>query len=199
MKQQYAYPLKAQFKLATLGNRFTLTDSQGTTIAFIKQKMFKLRESIQVYSDTSQQNLLGTISTDKIIDWSAAYTLSDSSGAKIGSVRRHGSRSLLKASYSVFNSQDQHTFEVTELNPWTKLFDALFSELPVIGLLSGYLFNPSYAINTPDGQRALTVTKQASFLESSYKVDQDTAFSQANQELLLYGLTVLILLERMRG
>ena len=55
------YPLDLRFKLLTFGQRITATDAEGRTLMFIKQKMFKLKEKVEIYSDTSQSNLIFTL------------------------------------------------------------------------------------------------------------------------------------------
>ena len=74
------YPLHLSFKLLTLGQRIVATDASGGTLMFIKQKMFKLREKVEIFSDESQANLLFRIEADRVIDFSASYSFTDSEG-----------------------------------------------------------------------------------------------------------------------
>ena len=52
------YPIELTFKLMTFGQRVTATDASGNVLMFIKQKMFKLKEKVNIYSDASQTNLI---------------------------------------------------------------------------------------------------------------------------------------------
>ncbi|MEN8898824.1 MAG: hypothetical protein ABF251_08965, partial [Nonlabens sp.] len=58
------YPIKFSFKVTTLSNDFTAKNASGQTIAYVKQKMFKLKEAITVYSDESKTRILYTIAAN---------------------------------------------------------------------------------------------------------------------------------------
>ena len=49
------YPIDLNFKILTFGQRITATDAQGNVIMFIKQKMLKLKEQVEVYSGPDQE------------------------------------------------------------------------------------------------------------------------------------------------
>ena len=73
------------------------TDAAGNSVFYVKQKLFKLKENIQVFRDESQSQLLFTIQADRIIDWSAKYHIRDTAGNELGAVRRHGMKSMWRA------------------------------------------------------------------------------------------------------
>ena len=98
------YPIKFSFKITTLSNDFTARNASGQTIAYVKQKMFKLKEAITVYSDESKSQVLFTIAANKWLDFSAAYSMTDASGNEIGKIARKGWRSMWKAEYDRRNS-----------------------------------------------------------------------------------------------
>ncbi|MDY3317335.1 hypothetical protein PG630_08460 [Riemerella anatipestifer] len=45
------YPLDFKFKLTTLASDFNITDKNGNYVAYVRQKMFKLKEDVVVYND----------------------------------------------------------------------------------------------------------------------------------------------------
>ena len=49
--KEFDFPLTFQFKLGTISNDFSAKDSGGRTIAYVRQKMFKLKDAIMVFSD----------------------------------------------------------------------------------------------------------------------------------------------------
>ncbi len=67
-----AYPIKMTFKILALAPQIYVTDAAGNSVFYVKQKLFKLKENIQVFRDESQSQLLFTIQADRIIDWSAS-------------------------------------------------------------------------------------------------------------------------------
>ena len=42
------FPLKFVFNIGTLSNDFTATNAEGRTVAYVKQKLFKLKEKIRI-------------------------------------------------------------------------------------------------------------------------------------------------------
>jgi hypothetical protein len=195
------YPLDIRFKIAAISSQMSVHDASGNEVFYIKQKLFKLKEKIEIYRDNSKSQLLYTIQADRVIDFSAGYTLADVNGTPIGHIKRRGAKSLWRASYDL-ELQGQPFAFVREANPWTKVLDALVSEIPVVGLFSGYMFHPRYDITAATGDTLLaSLHKRPAFLEGYYQLtgdglaDTDEA-TQYNTALLSM---VVVLLERMRG
>ncbi|WP_245617580.1 LURP-one-related/scramblase family protein [Siansivirga zeaxanthinifaciens] len=78
-----SYPIQFNFNITTLSNDFTASDSQGRTIAYVKQKMFKLKEDITVFNNESKTQINYKINADRWIDFSAAYSIKNSSQVEI--------------------------------------------------------------------------------------------------------------------
>lgn len=92
------------FKL--FGAAFHLYDDRGNVIGYSKQKAFKLRESIRLYTDESMSTELLSIQARNIIDFSAVYDVFDPlEGQVVGSVRRHGLKSMLRDKWVVLDPQ----------------------------------------------------------------------------------------------
>jgi len=66
------YPLQLKFKLAVINPQFSLTDAAGKSVAYVKQKAFKLKEDISVFRDESQTELQYKIKADRWLEdaWS---------------------------------------------------------------------------------------------------------------------------------
>ena len=47
--QEITFPLNFKFKITTFSNDFTATNANGQIIAYVKQKMFKLKEDVLIY------------------------------------------------------------------------------------------------------------------------------------------------------
>lgn len=67
------FPLSLRFKLLALSPQIYVSDAAQQPVLYVKQKLFKLREKIEVFRDESRSQLLCTIQANKIIDWSARY------------------------------------------------------------------------------------------------------------------------------
>jgi len=108
-----AYTIRRKvFKIA--GASFTVTDDSGAMVGFCKQKAFKLREDIRVFTDESQSDLLLAMKTDTIIDFSASYDITLADGSKIASLRRKGMKSLFRDSWQVFDAEGNEIAKIEE-------------------------------------------------------------------------------------
>ncbi|MEX1001243.1 MAG: LURP-one-related family protein [Crocinitomicaceae bacterium] len=196
---EYQYPLQFKFKIGTLSNDFIATDANGKMLAYVRQKMFKLKEAIMVYSDEKKEHLIFKINADRIIDFNASYAFSNENEEVLGHVGRKGMRSLLKAHYEIYDNDKKQEFLIKEENPWTKFWDALLGEVPLLGLFSGYLFNPRYIVKRGDGSEVMRLSKESSFFGRKFKVDKLSDVHAGEDERLMLGLMMMSLLERRRG
>ena len=48
-----SFPLDFKFKIFTPSNDFSVFDSQGNEIAYTRQKIFKIKEAIEIFRDKS--------------------------------------------------------------------------------------------------------------------------------------------------
>ncbi len=193
------YPIELTFKLLALASQIYIRDANGNLIGYVKQKLFKLKEDINIFADESQSKLLFNIKADRIIDFSARYNFTSSSGQFIGSIKRQGMRSVWKARYEISDANNQQVLQINEENAWTKVFDALVGEVPVVGMFTGYLFNPAYLISRMDGSPIIRLEKQPAFFESKFLLTRQAQLSDNQASLVLLGSLMMTLMERRRG
>ncbi len=193
------YPLQMSFKIMALAPQIRVKDADDQWVCYVKQKLFKLKEAVTVFSDDSKQNVFCEIKADRMIDWSANYTFFDQSGETFGSVRRKGMRSLWKAHYDVYDENGQHASTISEANPMAKFFDGLLGEIPLVGFFSGYLFHPRYELTSVDGQKRLTLTKKPAFWEGKYILERHMDYDDVDELRGLMAFMMMALLERRRG
>jgi hypothetical protein len=195
------YPLKLKFKLLALAPQIYVLDAREQQVLYVKQQLFKLKEAIKVFTDDSQSRQVYAINADRIIDFSARYHFTDpNTGADLGSVKREGVKSLWKASYNVFEGE-RVVFTIQEENAWVKVADALFQEVPVAGMLSGYVFHPAYLVKKIDGEQVvMKLKKEPAFFEGVFSLEKhDPNLSDIDETRILLSLMMLTLLERGRG
>jgi hypothetical protein len=193
------FPIQLTFNIGTLSNDFTARDADSRTVAFVKQKLFKLKEDISIYADESKAELLFNIKADRWIDFSAAYSITHTDGSELGKIARKGWRSLWKAKYLLIDQHQKEQFTIEEENGWVKVWDNLLGEIPIIGLLTGYFFNPSYAVMDLDGEKVARLKKQASFFGRKFEITKLTDMDNDDDERVMVGLMMMVLLERRRG
>lgn len=196
----FNYPLQFEFKIGTLANDFITRDASGKTLLYVRQKMFKFKEAIQIFSSEDRAELKYTIAADRIIDFNASYAFANEDGKVFGHVGRKGMKSLLKAHYEIYDDNKKQEFLIQEENPWAKFWDALLCEIPLLGLLSGYLFNPRYVVKRADTQELVVrLSKEKSFWGRRFKFDKLANLEEGEDERLMLGLMMMTLLERRRG
>ena len=193
------FPLQLTFKITTFSNDFLAFDANGNTVAYVRQKKLKIVEEVQVYSDDSRSELNYTIRANKWLDFSATYTFTNKTGMEIGRIVRKGWASLWKSHYEIMDERQQQDLLVREENPWAKVFDSILGEIPGLGMLTGYMFHPSYIVTRPDGTQVVRLKKEPSFFGRKFTIDKLATFESGEEERILLGLMMLILLERQRG
>jgi hypothetical protein len=101
------------FKL--FGNAFHVYDAQGRLLFYSKQKAFKLREDIRLYTGEDMQTEVLHIQARQIIDFSAAYDVYDSMGRqKVGALKRKGWKSLVRDEWILMDASDREIGVVKE-------------------------------------------------------------------------------------
>jgi uncharacterized protein YxjI len=193
------YPLDLTFKIGTLSNDFVVKDANGSTISYVKQKMFKLIDEISVFNDEKQSDLLYHIKANKWIDFSATYLFTDKSGRDIGRIARLGWASIWKSRYEIYDENQNKDLLIEEENAWIKVLDSMLSEVPLLGIFTGYFFNPTYIVTRPDGTQVVRLSKKASFWGRRFSIDQLNNFEKGEEERIVLGLMMMILLERRKG
>ncbi|PIY17094.1 hypothetical protein CO112_03955 [Candidatus Dojkabacteria bacterium CG_4_9_14_3_um_filter_150_Dojkabacteria_WS6_41_13] len=102
------YTLTRKF-FVLLGKEFSITDEQGVLVGYAKQKAFKLREELTIFSDREMKTPLVSMKARNILDFGATYDVHDEiSGQTLGSFRRMGARSLFRDEWRIYapNSEE---------------------------------------------------------------------------------------------
>ncbi|MFP3833383.1 hypothetical protein [Chryseobacterium sp. SIMBA_028] len=194
------YPLDFKFKISTLASDFNITDKNGNYVAYVRQKMFKLKEDVVVFNDESKTRELFRIRANKWIDFNASYSLNDLVDNKnYGRLARKGMRSLWKSSYDILDANDQPKFKVQEDNAWVRFWDSFVGELPIIGMFTGYFLNPSYTVTGIDGKAYFKLKKMPSFFGRRFQLDRLIDIDDEEESLVILSLLMMTLLERARG
>ncbi len=194
-----SFPIKFVFNITTLSNDFTATDATGKTIAFVKQKLFKFKEDVSVFENESKSIVLFKINADKWIDFSTAYSFTDPQGQALGKVARKGWASIWKAKYELIDQHQKLQYHIREENAWVKVMDGLLGQIPILNIFTGYLFNPSYIVTNLDHKIVVRLKKEASFFGRKFEVTKLTDIDVDDEQRILLGLMMMILLERRKG
>ncbi|MEO8389383.1 MAG: hypothetical protein ABI893_06495 [Polaromonas sp.] len=198
MAQRLQFPLQISFKLVAFAPQFLVSDARNQPVAYVRQKLFKLKEAVTVFANDKQDQPLYQIKADRVIDFSPLYHFTDPQGTALGGIKRHGMRSMWKAGFDILD-HGATQFSINEKSVMTRFLDGLFSQIPVLGILSGYLFHPAYQVTRPDGTLVAELTKQPALFEGKFSVEQLAPLGEREEQQLLLGLMTVVLLERLRG
>ncbi len=198
MQHPLQYPLTLNFKIAALAPQISVTDASGREILYVRQRLLKLRDKIRVFADSSQSQELYEINADRILDFSAMFTFTDSQGRTVGSVQRQGLRSLWRATYEIQGPTG--LFTIVEEQPWLKVIDHYVEEIPIVGMFTGMFFSPTYGIQSgASGQTALRITKHRTFLSRTFRIDNLAGpLPEGDEVATLLGTMIMVLHERRR-
>lgn len=194
-----SFPLTIAFRILTIHPQMVVREAGGSVIGYVRQSLWAFKEAVTVYENETMAREIYKINADRVIDFNANYAITTPSGSDLGHVRRHGMRSLWRASYDIVGPGGGDAFHVTEKSPLVRLLDGLIGEIPLVGLLTGYFLQPQYLVSRIGGAQVLVMKKQRSFLEAHFAVEQTAPIDASERERLLLGLMMIILLERSRG
>ena len=167
---------------------FRLYNETGQVVAYCRQKMFKLREDIRVYTDETQGQELLYIQARQILDFSAAYDVNDSlTGVKVGTLRRRGMRSILRDQWDVL-APDERVVGT--------LFEDDATRAALRRLLLGRLLPQDYDV-TIEGQRVMDLKQRFDLFR--YELDLDFTPDAARQFDHRLGIAAAILLGVIEG
>lgn len=104
------------------GGGFTLQTADGQLLAASEQKAFRLKEDIRVRDGREGGEEILIIRADRVLDFSAAYTVTDArTGESIGMLRRKGWTSMFRDSWEILDPSGAVRGKVTEDSGWKAL------------------------------------------------------------------------------
>ncbi len=125
------------------GRKFYFLGPEGNLRYFVKMKAFRLKEDITVYADESQSTPLLNIKARSIMDFSAAYDVTDvATGAIVGAIKREGMKSMLRDEWTIMGPDDAYIGNLVE--------DSIFLALVRRFLIKGWI-PQTYSVNAPHG------------------------------------------------
>jgi uncharacterized protein YxjI len=192
------YPLEIRFKLFALSQQIAIRDAAGNSVLYVKQKMFRLKEKIEVFSDSDVKQKLFEINADRMLDFTANYRFTAADGTDWGTVRREGMRSLWAAHYDIYE-QGQIDMTIREEEPWKKLVESLIGEIPILGFIAIYMLNPSYLVRMADGRAVLRLVKKPSIFERYFVVERLGEIDPDDELRALLSIIMMVMLEKSRG
>lgn len=104
-----------QRKIFSFAHRLYIRDLNGSALAFVRQKFFAVRDDIRIFTDETQSFELLRIKGRNIIDFGAAFDVTDSlNNQKVGVLKRRGWKSLLRSEWHILDALDQEIGKISE-------------------------------------------------------------------------------------
>ena len=170
MWQGQSYTVKE--RRLTFGRQYIVLDGSGNTIAYCRQKMFRLKEDIRFYADKERTQEIFRLAAQKVMDFKAAVNVIDSStGAVVASIRRKGWKSLLKDEWMFF-APDGRQFGTLHEQGGFRAFMRRWGHLASTFVPARYTLHVG-----PEGQQrvAATVRERFQLWGDTYDLDRDPA------------------------
>jgi hypothetical protein len=124
--------------LKIFGAAFHIYDPEKQLVGYCKQKAFKFKEDIRIYTDESCTAELLVIKARSIIDFGATYDVTSPDGVVLGSFRRKGLAStFLKDSWLLFDAGGR---EIAALKEDGSILALLRKYVEYVSLLSPQRF-----------------------------------------------------------
>ncbi len=67
------FPLHLSFKIIAVAPQIRVTDADGRPVCHVRQKLFKFKEAVEVFTDPSRTRRLCQIKAGRVIDFSATF------------------------------------------------------------------------------------------------------------------------------
>lgn len=191
------FPLDIKFHIATFSNDFSVTDANNQPVFYVREKILSWRDVIKIYRDSSKKEELFQLRSNKIIDFQQTFTITDANGNVVGKAKRKTFKSFWKATFHIFDANDNHLFTINERSGFTRMMDGMVGEIPVVGFFSGYIFNPKYVLTDLQGREMMEVSKEPSFFGRKFKLNQYQ--SSENDTLFVLSFMMMLISDRDRG
>ncbi len=179
----------ARRKILTLaGATFHIFDEQEKVLAYSRQKAFRLKEDIRIYADEEKSQELLNIKADRVIDFSAAYTVIDATtNEQVGSLRRKGMSSILRDTWEILNVHGEPRGKILEDN-------ATLALLRRVTELFSLIFPQAYRMEV-DGVTVANVQQHRNPFVHKYSVTVEPEGDRLPRPLLVAAVILLLAIE----
>lgn len=172
---------------AFLGQKFHIYDPGGQLLFFVKQKAFKLKEDIRVYTSEEMTEEVLVIMARGVIDIGMTYDVVDpATNEKLGALRRKGLKSILRDEWHILNAGDQQIGTIIE--------DSMG-----LAMVRRFLSNLVPQSFTVDVQHQKVMELRQHFNPFVAKIDIDMSFDQNGMLDRRLGVAAAVLMSAIEG
>ena len=165
-------------------------DSPGAPFCFVRQKPFKFKEDIRFFTNENMTTELMRIKARQRFDPRARYDVTAPDGSKIGEIQKVFGASLLRSTYTIYDSNGQELASVTEKNVWVALLRRLVGFIPYIENVANWLPIPYDFIFQRGGRTVGEHRRQLWKLIDVYTIDMSGDPERSVDRRLVLALAV---------
>lgn len=107
--------------------------AEGNLIAFVHQKMMKLKEQIPFYADKERTREIMHLQARKILEARGRYDVTAPDGSKIGELHKQFKQSLLRSTWKVYNAEGHEVVMMQEKSVPLAIWRRFCGIVPYLG------------------------------------------------------------------
>ncbi len=176
---------EARRKFFALAGQVFINNQAGGLVCYVRQKMFKLKEDITVFTDEAQTKPLLNIKARQIIDFAAAYDMVDSAtGEKVGAIKRKGLKSIIKDEWMIMDTADNVVATMQEESTLMAIMSRLINLIP-----------QRYVITMANSEEVVgTIYQRFNIFLHKFDIDFSMDLNSVLDRRLSMGSVILLLL-----
>jgi len=176
-------------KVLAITNQYWIENVQGNVLGYTKQKMFRLKEDIRVFTDESMSQELFRIMQRQILDiWGTFAVIDSPTNVCVGMIKRSISSALLADEYYILDPNGQQIGRVIE-----RTGRGLARKyVPLGGLIPEQVKVEFY------GQQVAEIKQQFKIIGDIWELDCTFVPRQVDRRVLLAGMILMGMIERAR-
>jgi len=176
-------------KVLAITNQYWIENAQNNVLGYTKQKMFRFKEDIRIFSDESMGQELFKIMQRQILDvWGTFAVIDSPTNVCVGMIKRSISSALLEDEYYILDPNGQQIGRVIE-----RTGRGLARKyVPLGGLIPEQVKVEFY------GQQVAEIKQQFKIIGDIWEVDCTRVPHQVDRRVLLAGMILMGMIERDR-
>jgi uncharacterized protein YxjI len=143
----------------------------GEPICFVEQKRFTFKEDIRFYTDGQKSHELMRLKARQRFDPMARYDVTDSAGARIGEIQKEFGQSLIRSTYTLYDSHGNPAAKATETSLMVALLRRAVGFIPYVGDFADWLPIPYHFDFVRDGRTIGTHVRHMWKFRDTYTID----------------------------
>jgi uncharacterized protein YxjI len=172
--------LKIKQKITAFTNKYRVYDAseagEGQLVSFAQQKRLAFREKVTFYSNESKDQTAFTFRAEKVMDIHGRYYVEDAEGRQLGIFQKVFSKSLLRSTWRLFDTDENLLFEVRERSLAVALIRRFGDILPVGELLQLFMRYHFVFVDLATGEK-VGVYHKTTWVRDHYELSMtDEAF-----------------------